>query len=232
MAFQISFTAFNKALLFLSFLARVFSRERKSQLTAALVEFPNECSPSSEALPFRSSLSSSLASSPLPLPVAIAPCWIVRVSADSLSASLPLQQGAPVLSYFLYSFLPFFLVRSPSFFPTRLACCSFLLCSSHFRPHSSLGNVDLLLTSSSRTGKEARPLEIVRRSSAKKCVGNRLDGKKKGFLIVFFSFFKPPSSSLPPGISQWKMHWLFIYLSSMKSGAKTVGGKGWNWEAL
>ena len=56
----------------------------------------------------------------------------------------------------------------------------------HSRPHSTLGNVDLFLTSSSRTGKEASPLETVRGSSAKKCVGIVWMGRRRAFLIVFF----------------------------------------------
>lgn len=53
------------------------------------------------------------------------------------------------------------------FFGRRSNFCSVLQFPSHFHPHSSLGNVDLFLTSSSRSKASGDHQQ----SSAKKCVG-------------------------------------------------------------
>lgn len=94
-----------------------------------------------------------------------------------------------------------------------------LLCAARSRPHFSLGNLDLFLTSSSQTGKEARPLEIVRNllpRNAWEWSGR----KEEGVLIVFLpSFFSA-------GIGQWKNAVIVHLFILCKSGAAD-----WCWKA-
>lgn len=139
------------------------------------------------------------------LPVAIAPIWLAAVPRPTL---LYLSEKA------LPDFL-FLLRRSPFHSP----CRSFLLCAARSRPHFSLGNVDLFLTSSSQTGKEARPLEIVRNllpRNAWEWSGR----KEEGVLIVFLpSFFSA-------GIGQWKNAVIVHLFILCKSGAPDWCRKG------
>lgn len=71
---------------------------------------------------------------------------------------------------------PLFTFNSP-FFGSCSNFCSVLPFPSHFHPHSSLGNVDLFLTSSSRSKAPGDH----QRSSAKKCVGICWKGRGTDF---------------------------------------------------
>lgn len=110
-----------------------------------------------------------------------------RTTSPSLSVlCVSLQEGAPCPSFSL----PFFSLCPPippTHFPSP--CWFYSLCSSHFRLHSSLGNVDLFLTSSSKTGKEARPLEIISNLLPRNA-WEWSGWEEEGLLIVFsFIFF-------------------------------------------
>lgn len=128
-----------------------------------------------------------------------------RATSPSLSVlCVSLQEGAPCPSFSL----PFFSLCPPippTHFPSP--CWFYSLCSSHFRLHSSLGNVDLFLTSSSKTGKEARPLEIISNLLPRNA-WEWSGWEEEGLLIVFFLHF------FSSGISQWKKcgDCSFIYL--------------------
>lgn len=129
-----------------------------------------------------------------------------RATSPSLSV---LREGAPcLLSLFLSS--PFV----PPFPPTPFhSPCWSSLCTSHFRLHSSLGNVDLFLTSSSQTGKEARPLEIIRNLLPRNAW--EWSGWEDGLFNCFFLRFFFSSS----GISQWKNAVIVHLFILCKSGA-------------
>ncbi|KAK2894760.1 hypothetical protein Q8A67_011989 [Cirrhinus molitorella] len=93
-----------------------------------------------QALPFLNALL-------LSLPVAIAPIWIAALPRPRFPSSACLSKKA--LPFFLSLFLSSRCVPPSPPNPFRSPCWYFSLCSSHFRLHSSLGNVDLFLTSSS-----------------------------------------------------------------------------------
>lgn len=167
-----------------SFIARFFRlKERKSD-DAGLA---GECFPSSSALPF----------------LWLASCGY-RSHLDSCAASpRTTVEGTPWLSLSSPA-IPAWASSTPFHSPRR----SFLLRAAHSRPHFSLGNVDLFLTSSSQTGKEARPLEIVRNLLPRNA-WEWSGWKEEGVLIVFLPVF------FPAGIRQWKKcaGCSFIYLT-------------------
>ncbi|KAL1256754.1 hypothetical protein QQF64_012299 [Cirrhinus molitorella] len=124
-------------------MASLYSRlpqKSKSQMTTVLQELGGECFPSFAALPFLNALL-------LSLPVAIAPIWIAALPRPRFPSSACLSKKA--LPFFLSLFLSSRCVPPSPPNPFRSPCWYFSLCSSHFRLHSSLGNVDLFLTSSS-----------------------------------------------------------------------------------
>lgn len=181
----------------ISFIACVFGLKEQKSDDAGLAGLAGECFPSSSALPF----------------LWLASCGYCS-HLDSLAASphttVSLGEGTPWLSLSSLS-IPAWTSSTPFHSP----CWSFLLCAAHSRPHFSLGNVDLFLTSSSQTGKEARPLEIVRNLLPRNA-WEWSGWKEEGVLIVFLpSFFSA-------GIGQWKNAVIVHLFILCKSGAKDL----------
>lgn len=109
-----------------------------------------------------------------------------------------------------------------SLFNSLLSGCrsdlgSILQLPSHFHPHSSLGNVDLFPTSSSRSKASGDHQQSSAKKEKKMC-GNSQDGKEPRPLIVF-SFFFPTGKktsvlwTVPLFILQWTRFYFYFFYS-------------------